>query len=376
MATLTETEVRFDRDEPKNVDAGLIKHPFGPWEIDAVVGGERRMTPVYNLRDEKDKVTIAHLIARGDEFVFHGWGVEGVAQFAPNRRGGQLAKELVFNKGKSAENRDRGNTKVPILAPPRMLMKILDPRVIHPDMRELFTDRRLFEARYDAATAHHELLPIRQTTLHPEVFQSAEDWHSDKNYRDKPEFWVPHPTISAMWMPDPDFDDIANMVELLNDNGVIACSSMNLSGQLPKWSTEELPSFILQNKRFLPAKFVIRDSRAEVIDASAESSHPQFRPAFVGEQPGWWLYRRGALEADDFARLGGGGFPVRTPGNVPVDAIKLASRSERHQGVSLSQRHFDLRDAIKDDYELRRPKSKKVIFLGDIFSGGRLRNAS
>lgn len=358
-------------------EAEIIRHPNGIGELRGYIGNEQFSAPIYNLREENHKDIVAQRIATGEKFLFHGWGVEGVGQFLRNVRNGQIPEQDLVFFMKGAE---RGESKVPILAPPHVLQTILDERAIKRPMRELFTNRRLFEQLHPAATAFHLILPVRRTNLHP-VFQThAENWATDPKKKDKPQFWVDHTTVSAMWMPDRDLLDIVNRVELLNDDGMVGCSSFNISGDLPVVRTADVPEYITSpkflryNNTFSP-RFLLEDPESENPEINTRSSHPQFRPAFESwalfpdkgysreEKPAWYVYRKGGLHEDNFYEALQDCMGL----NFPVVVLPEAEMAKRHDAddVNLSDRLFMLAQRVDDDYTRRNPHKNNIQILFD-----------
>lgn len=271
----------------------LVKYPNGLWVATAHLEVGPKEFPVFDWREDSHKMDIARRIAAGQVGVVFGIGNYGVVKaIADPRRGRDYDSGEPFFEAKMGRQR---HSKIPVYAPPKNWSRYFDRQKVRPGFREFFTRERL-ERFYKKAIIGHFLLPAydKDPSLDPIFVSTLDDWtRAGKN----PELGVKEGIVSLFWWNDPDAAEVADLVARIDPTMTVGISSFNDHGEPPAYNVAEVLDYVRKKKR-VPFHFVVRDSVGEAV--SVGSSHPQFRPPMVGQDPAWTIVREGSVSNQKF----------------------------------------------------------------------------
>lgn len=322
-------------------------HPYGIWTIDIDLEEDKRQIPVFDCRNDSHKETIAQLLTNYKVAAAFGVGLYGFSALVEDPRVGCNPDSWkVFYQAKIGRSLDK---KIPIQATPKNFYRYMDKSIIHSEFQKYFESRESREALHRAGVAFHLMSPIPQDThyIHPVFIQEHEVFLTNKHGVITNVIKIP--CVSLFWWHDPDWEEISDRVEVLNPHATPGISSANASGKLPAFDFDGMVMFIEDNYT-APFHFAVRDSENERF--RVRSSHPQFRPAFVGEKPEWIVLREGSISTDGFLKAINSPFPARK-----LETTSVADRDYPDETV-LDEKVFAVRESTIKSYENRhRPKN-------------------
>ena len=329
-------------------------HPYGIWTIDINLDGDRRQIPVFDCRDDSHKETIAQLLANYKVAAAFGVGLYGFSALVEDPRVGRNPGSWkVFYQAKIGRRLDK---KIPIQATPKNFYRYMDKSIIHPAFRKYFDSRESRENLYKAGIAFHIMSPVPEDAhyIHPVFIQEHKVFLTDEN--GNLTNIVRIPCVSLFWWHDPDWEEISDRAEALNPHATAGISSANVSGKLPAFDFDGMVMFI-ENNHVAPFNFAVRDSENEHFQV--RSSHPQFRPAFVGEKPEWVVLREGSISTEGFLKAIKSPFPARK-----LETTRMADRDYPDNFI-LDEKAFMVKETTLKSYEERHPPKRMVEKLKD-----------
>lgn len=341
--------LRENLKESSTVTYKIEKPDNGPWQFTVATEEAEASVPVFDIRDDRHHPEIAKRIASYQSFVAHGAGVYGISvALRDPRMKSHPDRSQVFKDAKP----DRSDhDKIPLFAPPKYTLQLVDTGKIHPEMRKYFTRNQMEKAW--RIGVYHIILPILgpHPSVHPLLVTYPEDWEASKKPKAQ---HLPIPTFSQIWWHDADYEHVSDISYLENPYASTAISSFNETGEPSAYQLEDAGTYVV-NKRRLPFDFITHDSIGEKIPM--ESSHPQIRPAFVWEEPAWYVHRLGSTSVEAIIRQGiKSDLPI-----IKLEGAKVASRS-RDNDFDITPLVFEFMQEIGENYNRRHP-TKGVSLL-------------
>lgn len=291
-----------------DVNWQLLEGPDRVWEFEARIEGRDYRIDFFNVRDEGHKPIIARRIANLESFTAHGHGINGFAQAVPIE-----GRDVNHYAGTFYDRKPGRVGKIPLLGTPKMIMDIIDKRVIHPDFQRLLT-REYLEEFFGLTGTRHMIVPLlgEQKRIHPNFktgpAYSSGDW---KDSGLPVDHWLDHTTVSMVVLPDRDWTEIADLVTNINPRVYIGITSMNNHKEPPAYDTKEGINYFIdyvKQRGEAPFDFGIRDAVFESLNL--RSSHSQVRLPFVGEDPMIYEHRGGHMTPAELAMRLNGGYPI------------------------------------------------------------------
>ncbi|MCL4367091.1 hypothetical protein M1563_02890 [Patescibacteria group bacterium] len=263
--------------------------------------GNYQLVVLLSFRNPRHLNRVVDELTEDRPIAFHGWGVSGVGKRVDEEAN---SKAFWFYK----EGRALGS-KIPLLEPPEYLVEHVDWASVHPLYRYL-SDPNEMKKLWKDVLPFHVIFPYKQggKTLSNDVITPAFDPAV------APE--TPVPTMCAFWIEDPALINMMHKIKQEDPGYQVGVSSLNMSGALPPFNTQELINY-LQEHKITHYNLVIEDPIAERFDIA--SSHSQLLIPLQGEDPVWKMKRRGSLSASGFSKLTG-------LNSREVTGVKVAAR--------------------------------------------------
>jgi len=315
-------------------------HPFGLWSIDLKLENDRRQLPVFDCREESHKEPVAQLLASYNIAAAFGVGLYGFSALVEDPRVGKHPDSWkAFYQAKIGRSLDK---KIPIQTTPKNMFRYMNKNIIHPEFRRYFESRESAEELYEKGVALHIMSPIPNDAhyIHPVFIMNHKVFLEDGTV-------VEMPVVSLFNWYDPDWYEISDRIGVYNPHATPGISSANASGQAPAYDFYGITKFITDNEA-APFDLAIRDSENE--GKGVRSSHPQFRPAFVGEKPEWVVIREGAMSTEGFLHAINSPFRARK-----LDTTTLADRDHSDEEV-LDESVLKVKNDTDKSYTERHPK--------------------
>lgn len=342
------TEVTRSRPVEIDIDKNPKGLPEGTWMMKIDLGEEERRVPVYNCREDSHHELIATHMANHEAAVIFGVGLYGLGALIHDPRVDRFeGSHRPFFEAKSGRTQlDR----IPLQTPPKYLLEYMDITKVHRDFRRYFETR---EAREDfwKITSIHILGPVKQNSprIHNIFVTTPEIWRQKNAPRDQ---WRNYPTASFFWWHDPDWEQIADIIERKNPDSIMGISSFNAHNEDPAWNFDGILDFV-KAKRIVPFKLVVRDPIGESVEV--RSSFTQLEVPSTDDEPEWVVYRDGPTDLDDAMNRLAKRFGVRH-GYRRVEGAKLAARGHA-KDVNLQSKMDLVQKLVQEDYK-RRHKNK------------------
>ncbi|GEM_PF-2489272 len=347
------SDIRNSLKESETVTYKIVRPDSGPWKFTVSTEEAEATVPVFDIRNNEHHLEIGRRIDDYQSFIAHGAGVYGISvALRDPRMKSHPDRSQVFKDAKP----DRSDSdKIPLFAPPKYTLPFVDIGVIHPSQRKHFT-RDQMEKSWRIGV-YHIILPILDPhpSVHPLLVTYPEDWEKSKK---------PHaqhlsvPTFSQIWWHDPDFEDISDIAYLENPYAITAISSFNDKGEMPAFQLEDAGSYVVAKRR-LPFDFIARDSQGEQIPM--KSSHPQIRPAFAWEKPGWYVHRLGSTSVEAVVRQGiKSDLPI-----IHLEGATYASRAHPND-FDITPMVFEFMRKIDENYSSRHPQKGASLLVRKI----------
>ena len=336
-------ELRKSLETSTTVTYKIEKPDYGPWQFTVSTQETEATIPVFDIRNNDDHKEIGARIADYQSFIAHGAGVYGIAVGLKDPRiKSHPDKTQVFKEAKPDRN---DSDKIPLFAPPKYTLPLVNHSLIHPDQRKHFT-RDQMEKSWKIGV-YHVILPILEPhpSIHPLFITYPEDWQKSNKPKGQ---HLPVATFSQIWWHDQDFENVSDIAFLENPYGITAISSFNDKGEPPAFQLEDAGTYVSAKKR-LPFDFIIRDSEGEQIPL--KSSHPQIRPAFTWEEPGWYVHRLGSTSVEAVVRQG-------IKSDLPIVYLEGATYASRDypNDFDITPMVFEFMRKIEDSYSRRHPQ--------------------
>lgn len=347
------SELRKSLDESATVAYKIERQDSGPWQFTVATEKAEATVPVFDIRNSDHHKEIGTRIANYQSFIAHGAGVYGISvALADPRMKSHPDKSQVF---KDAKPNRSDSDKIPLFSPPKYTLPLVNHSIIHRDQRKHFT-RDQMEKSWKIGV-YHIILPILEPhiSVHPLLVTYPADWENSKKPRQQ---HLPVPTFSQIWWHDPDFEDVSDIANLENSYAITAISSFNDKSEMPAFQLEDAGTYVVAKKR-LPFDFIVRDSEGEQIPM--KSSHPQIRPAFVWEEPGWYIHRLGSTSVEAVVRQG-------IKSDLPIfylDGATYASRAHPNN-FDITPMVFEFMRRIDENYSSRHPSQNPILIIQKI----------
>lgn len=325
--------------------------PEGAWMMKVDLGAEKKEIPVFNCRKVSHHESIATRMADHEAAVVFGVGLYGLGALIHDPRVDKFKESYQpFFKAKSGRTElDR----IPLQTPPKYLLEYMDISMVHPDFRRYFETR---EAREDfwRITSIHILGPVKKSPRIHDIFITTPDIWGKKNApKDQ---WRDYPTASFFWWHDPDWEDIANIIERKNPDSIMGISSFNAHHEDPAWNFDGILDFV-KAKRIVPFQLVVRDPIGESV--GVKSSFTQLEVPSVKDKAEWVVYRDGSTDLDDAMDRLAKRFGIRHTYRK-VEGVKLAARGHGKE-VNLQNKMDLVQKLVQEDYERRHPQGVSLV---------------
>lgn len=267
-----------------------------------LVDGSVKKISILSFRNHQHYSRVVECLVNDKPIAFHGWGVSGVC--------GRIDAESNFSKFWDLKTGRPPGSKVPLLEPPHFATSHIDWDSIHPQYKYL-KDPNELNKLWSSRLPFHLIFPynFKGKSLSKAVITQAYD-------QDVPSD-ISVPTFCMFWMADPAVDHLVRKVKNRDSGIQLGVTSLNESGQLPPFNTNDLLAH-LRERRIDQYDIVVEDPLIEPINIA--SSHSQFRVPLVGDEPKFTMIRQGNLSAKGFTRYSG--LPV-----VIADKVKMAARA-------------------------------------------------
>lgn len=346
-------ELRKNLDESSTVTYKVEKPDSGPWKFIVSTEEAEATVPVFDIRNSTHHQEIGKRIAIYQSFIAHGAGVYGISvALADPRMTSHPDRSGIFKEAKH----DRSNhDKLPLFAPPKYTLPLVDTGIIHPEMRKHFTREQMDNSW--KIGVYHIILPILtpHASVHPLLVTYPEDWEASEKPKAQ---YLPVPTFSQIWWHDEDYEHVSDISYLENSYATTAISSFNEHLEPSAYQLEDAGAYVVAKRR-LPFDFIVHDSIGEQIPM--ESSHPQIRPAFRWEEPAWYIHRFGSTSVDAVVRQGiRSDLPI-----ITLDGAKVASRS-RDDDYDITPMVFEFMRKIDENYSRRHPQQGVSLLIRKI----------
>ena len=280
------------------VNVKEFTHLNGDCRLEIILNETSKVLPVYNIRNDSNKESIAKALVSGKPVAAFGVGNYGLAVGIDNPRRERFPDSWKeFWKFKPVRPHD---AHIPILLPPKYWNSIVDFDKIHQGFKGLFTREKLKKLYYDAVI-FHIVAPTYDFAPHINIPALITDENGTKS-------------VSAFWWDDPDMEEIADLAIRLDPFMLIGISSFNDHGENPAFNYEEVIGYVLKKKK-IPFDFIVRDPIGESVEV--KSSHPQFKVPEKGEKPVWKVVRRGSRSVNKFLNATGLQFEAEGENSAP-----------------------------------------------------------
>lgn len=351
-ATIEQTKllsVQIDIDEkPKGFPKGVRM-----LKVDLKDNNPMISVPVYNCREDSHHERIATQMANHDAAVAFGVGLYGLGALIHDPRVTEFKESYkAFFRAKSGRlELDR----IPLQTPPKYLLEHMDIAKVHPDFRRYFNTREAREDFWRIAIAIHILGPVKENSpkIHEILITTSEVWQKKQAPKDQ---WRNYPTASFFWWDDPDWENIANIMERKNPDSIMGISSFNEHREDPAWSFEDILKFI-ETKRIVPFQLVVTDPIGESV--GVKSSFAQLQVPSLDDKPEWIIYRDGPNDIDVLMNRLAERFGVRH-NYRRVEGVRLAARGHT-KDANLQDKMDLVQYLVQEDYARRHPPTKGVL---------------
>ena len=219
-------------------------------------------------------------------------------------------------------------SKLPMVGLPRHSVRLVDFRLVHPDMRVLARRERWERIWSSVGAPLHVIAPLRRPLrfLHPAMATSPGDLAALAT--DVPaasDRLIGASTAAFFWFDDPDWRDLAEQVtRSAPPRSALAGTSFNEHGAHPPYTLAELRT-VLEARPDLPVEAVITDERLE--DAGIFGSHTMVRLPLVGESPALVITRDGTV----------GGAWLEEATGWPVRRLASTATAARRPGITADE---------------------------------------
>ena len=338
----TVAELRKSLESSTVITYKIERSDSGPWKFTVSTPEAEATIPVFDIRNSDHHEEIGKRIANYQSFIAHGAGVYGISVALKDpRMKSHPDRSQVFKDAKPDRN---DSDKIPLFAPPKYTLPLVDISMIHPEQRKHFTRDQMKKSW--KIGVYHVILPILEPhpSIHPLLITYPEDWQKSKKPKGQ---HLPVPSFSQIWWHDPDYEDVSDIAYLENPYAIPVISSMNWKGEPPAFQLEDNGTYVV-TKRRLPFDFAVRDSEGEQIPL--KSSHPQIRPAFFWEEPGWYVHRLGSTSVETVVRQG-----IRS--DLPIFYLEGATYARRaySNDFDITPMVFEFMRKIEENYSRRHP---------------------
>lgn len=326
--------------------------PEGAWMLRVDLGDEKKEVQVLNCRKDSHHELIATHMANHEAAVVFGVGLYGLGVFVHDPRVLKHKDSYrAFFKAKSGRSElDR----IPLQTPPKYLLEYMDITKIHPDFRRYFETREAREDFWKIAIAIHILGPVKESPRIHEIFITTPDMWQKKNApKDQ---WRDYPTASFFWWHDPDWKNIANIMERKNPDSTMGTTSFNPHHENPAFNNNGVVGFI-EVQGIVPFQLVVRDPIGEAVEV--KSSFAQLQVPSVNDKPQWVVYREGPTDLEVLMERLEKRFGVRHTYRI-VEGAKLAARGHA-KDVNLQSKMDLVQKLVQEDYERRHPQKNGIV---------------
>ena len=335
-------------DNPKGFPEGVRM-----LKVDLKDNNPMKFVPVYNCREDSHHKLIAEHMANHDAAVAFGVGLYGLGALIHDPRVPEFKESYqAFFRAKSGRSElDR----IPLQTPPKYLLEYMDITKVHPDFRRYFNTREAREDFWRIGIAIHILGPVKENSpkIHEILTTTSEVWQKKQAPKDQ---WRNYPTASFFWWHDPDWENIANIMERKNPDSVMGISSFNEHGEAPAWSFQDVLEFI-KAKMIVPFQLVVTDPIGE--NVGVKSSFAQLQVPSLDDKPEWVIYRDGPNDPDVLMDRLAERFGVRH-NYRRVEGVRLAARGHG-KDVNLQGKMDIVQNLVQKDYARRHPPTKGVL---------------
>lgn len=308
--------------------------------------------PVYNCRNDSHHEWIARDIADQKAAVAFGVGLYGLGALIHDPRVTKHKNSFqAFFKAKSGRSElDR----IPLQTSPKNLLEYMDINKVHPDFRRYFDTREAREDFWKIAIAIHVLGPVRENPqIHDILITTSDIWQKKQA---PPEQWRDYPTASFFWWHDPDWEIIANLIELKNPDSILGISSFNEHREPPAWNFNDIIDFI-KTKKLVPFQLIVTDPIGEGV--GVKSSFTQIQVPSIKDPPEWVVYRDGPSDLDVLMNRLAERFGVKHSYRK-VEGARLAARGHAND-VNLQDKMDIVQYLVQKDYNRRHPPTKSAL---------------